>query len=169
MALALSIVSFHCFSLSPGAKAADADRLHVEAKNLRGIASQVWEAAKTCLTGPLPELTAALPAIVPRLTQMAAVEGSRITACAVLKAISEALGASGGVVAVFEQNAALVLQPLIQAAEAASCSEDRAPLLSTVTCVCKIISPTTVTRYLKLALKSMLTHQANEDGDAVDA
>ena len=100
---------------------------------------------------------------------MAAVEGSRITACAVLKAISEALGASGGVVAVFEQNAALVLQPLIQAAEAASCSEDRAPLLSTVTCVCKIISPATVTRYLKLALKSMLTHQANEDGDAVDA
>jgi len=51
-----------------GAKAADAERLHVEAKNLRGIASQVWEAAKTCLTGPLPELTAALPAIVPTPT-----------------------------------------------------------------------------------------------------
>jgi hypothetical protein len=126
-------------------------------------------AAKTCLTGPLPELVAALPAIVPRLTQMASSEDNRITACSVLKAISEALGTSGGVVAVFEQNAALVLQPLIQASEAASCSEDRAPLLTTVTCVCKIIAPATVTRYLKLALKSMLTHQANEDGDAVDA
>jgi hypothetical protein len=155
----------HC----AGAKAADAEGLHVEAKNLRGIASQVWLAAKTCLAGPLPELVAALPAIVPRLTQMASTEDSRITACSVLKAISEALGASGGVVAVFEQNAALVLQPLIQASESASSSEDRAPLLTTVTCVCKIIAPATVTRYLKLALKSMLTHQANEDGDAVDA
>ena len=100
---------------------------------------------------------------------MASSEDSRNTACSVLKAISEALGASGGVVAVFEQNSALVLQPLIQASESASCSEDRAPLLTTVTCVCKIMAPTTVTRYLKLALKSMLTHQANEDGDAVDA
>jgi hypothetical protein len=152
-----------------GAKAADSERLHVEAKNLRGIASQVWLAAKNCLTGPLPELVAALPAIVPRLTQMASSDESRSTACSVLKSISEALGATGGVVAVFDQNAALILQPLIQAAEAASCSDDRAPLLSTVTCVCKIISPATTTRYLKLALKSMLTHQANEDGDAVDA
>jgi hypothetical protein len=100
---------------------------------------------------------------------MASSEDSRVTACAVIKAISEALGASGGVVAVFEQNAALILQPLIQASESASCSEDRAPLLATVTCVCKIIAPATVTRYLKLALKSMLLHQANEDGDAVDA
>jgi hypothetical protein len=100
---------------------------------------------------------------------MASSDESRSTACSVLKSISEALGAAGGVVAVFDQNAALILQPLIQAAEAASCSDDRAPLLSTVTCVCKIISPATTTRYLKLALKSMLTHQANEDGDAVDA
>jgi hypothetical protein len=94
---------------------------------------------------------------------------SRITACSVLKAVAEALGSQGGVVAVFEQNAALVLQPLIQAAECAQCSEDRAPLLTTVTSVCKVISPATVTRYLKLALKSMLLHQASEDGAAVDA